>query len=207
MSDAPTTPITDQQAQIQEVQAEAKRTFSLKDRLAGGKRRRDKVTVFLDEDGLSEMADIKRQITATEARLAAGDESDAGRQATEQTLADLQAKLAPVRADVLASTITVYLVAQPDVAVKIVRRDARTVATNQDGVVDDDRFNEAFTRGLVKKAIVKISDSSGAEADLSEVDDFLESLGTLQLQAINAATSNLMFENNVALATTDEPGF
>lgn len=202
---------TSSAADVEEVQVEAKRTFSLKARLAGFKTRQTKVLIFTDEDLVEKVGTLNGTLAMFKGRAEALLDNEANKKAITEArkkVTECEAELAPLKEEMLKTALAVHMVALPDEALKVARKIAkRKSARDEDGKIDEEDRLAIFNMELLHKAITKVVDSSGAEAEDATPEILRDSVPSNQWDRLMSKFTMLQFTDSVAQAAVDDPGF
>lgn len=194
------------------IAAEAKKSFSLAERLKGVKLTTRKVIVFTDEDDVADYGAAERELLLLEARLGDPEISAEDRALMDERAAALEARKVAARSRMLQGALSVHMRAVPDVVMDAGRRAARK-AYAVDGQIPDELIADAnqVQQGYVLGRVVqKIVDSTGAAAefDRDEVADMLRgSLPLPQWTRIVTAYNAIVFTDAIGEQATLDPGF
>lgn len=215
----PDMPINDETAE--KVQAEARKNFSLADRLTGAKQRVTKVLIYTDLDDVDIYNRLNREVqdlVDAMGRMDLGkkEQAELHAQMLEQHN-ELEPKVEEAKAAMLKGALAFTLRAYPNIAVKVARRDARKEFVNKatgslNEGVEQVQVNEWIDMRLLSDSIVEIKDSSG---ELVELGIDRKELGMLlsnmlpptQWQRLYDAFITLTLSDGIAQAATDDPGF
>lgn len=211
MSDTPDIDLTPET--IEKVQTEARKSFSLKDRLNGIKVNTAKHLAFLDESAVDHYIGTKNKLQALATQLEMLQADPLKAESAMRKLEEHDAQLEVVeeaKKAMLESALSIHMVALPDVVVEAARRRAAKGAKQQDGTIDQLVFRKYFDINLVNNCVVKIVDPQGAEADFEPktAGELLQgALGTVQWGQVVEKMSALLFNDSIGAVATDEPGF
>lgn len=202
------------------IQTEAKKTFSLTDKLNGIRTRRSKVLLFTDIESLDRYTVGKGELSRLEQRLgllnSATNVTEAGA-AEKKDLAKqikaLKPKVEELFADALKSSLGVHLRGVPNVVFKVAKREARQRFALNDGTIPAlkiEEYNEFVNVVLLQSAIEKITTPEGEELILlteEQVQELADTLPPTSWDALTNALDALITKDTIADAATDDPGF
>lgn len=205
-----------------EIAEEARKSFSLSDRLKGIKHTADKIVLYTDVKAVSAYSALNREIQAiTDAagRIKINSRTPADERARHEQLVErataLEEQMDEAREAMLAGALSVHLQAFPNVVVKMARREARKVFSDPvTGQIPEDRMSdvkEFIDLYLVGNAIAKVVDSGGEILDLGpreKVGKLLsDDLPPTQWQRLYDKFTVLTLTDEIGSAATDDPGF
>lgn len=195
----------------EEVQTQAKKSFSLSDRLQGTKLATTKVLVFLDLDAVTAWQQQEAETTNLAAALQVADEDE-----KPQALADYTAAedmIEPLRARAFQDALAIHMRAVPQVALEAAQRKARNEFKDDTGQVPEEKRQEFFERQneiLLGQCVTRIVDATGAEAEFTKAGVMGMLRGALpnpQFTRVISAFNTLMFNDSLGRAATADPGF
>lgn len=193
------------------IAADAKKSFSLSDRLRGVKLSTRKVIVFTDEEAVTAFAAVTREEAGLQAVLGAATE-ETDRASLEERQTALTARKEAARTAMLQSALSIHMRAVPDVVVDKARRAARK-AYAVDGTIPDDLLEDANAKQqqiILGHVIHKIVDADGAEADFERdriAEELRAALPLPQWTRIVRAYNEIVFVDSIGEQATLDPGF
>lgn len=202
--------------QVEEIQTEAKRTFSLRERLRSGvKQKRKVVPVFLDLDAVQVYAEKKAvadEVFRQAERPGIKDELRANLLTQHDTLLD---EMSAARERMLESTLSIHLVGLPNKVVKATRSkvllglkaEAKGRPLNEQEIEDG---NDLVKYRLLALGIERIVQSDGSVAEQLEDEDIRaleDELPTVQWDNLSATFDALCFSQQATEEAVNEPGF
>lgn len=192
------------------IATEAKKGFSLRDRLLGIKQAESKVLLFLDLGAVVKYGEAKREHNLLKAKLL-GNTDGEQEGPNAKTLKDSEKALDKLKAAMLAESLAVSLRSVPNIAIKAAQREARK-AYAVDGKIPDESF-EFFAQKINSLTLVDvitgITDSSGEtlKPTIEDIEQLENLLPSTQWDVLNAAVNKLIYRDTVGEQATDEPGF
>lgn len=203
-------------AQVEDIQQQAKASFSLRDRLKRGvKQRRRKVPVFLDLDAADRYATAKAEADGLiRAAERSGIKEDVRTQLLDAHNAKLD-ELEAVRAEMLEETLVIHLVSLPNEIIKAVNAKARLelkAAAKGRPITDEESQELGHTVALrtLAMGIEKIVESDGSERREITEDDCAaleDILGATQWDNLYTTFESMLFTQEAIDAATSESGF
>lgn len=210
---ATSTAEVDTGSKVKEIQEEAKRTFSLRDRLAGIKQATRTVVVYTDPAAAEQWTELDRQRTNLESLMGA-DQLTAENRAEMQTALDgLTETLAEARTQMLEGAFSVHMRAVPQVVLSAAMRETRKrfadPVTKEIAEERTEQADEYRSRYLLGRVIQRIGTADGdLEFDRETVaQDLEEALPIPQWRRIMENYGELVFSDAIGTAATDDPGF
>jgi hypothetical protein len=203
----------------EEIQDRARRTFSLRDRLAGIKHQETKVLVFTDMEVEAEYANIQNRIAFLENAAARYiNTKDAAEEAQRDSLLaqveDLQPKREAVLEKMMDAALSIHMRAFPNIALKAARGQQRRKFQDESGVIPAERIaeaNEWIDNKLLGDCIIGIFDRAGHPMDLGPRDELgkllSETLPPAQWARVYNAYQALILTDQIGALATDDPGF
>lgn len=195
------------------VQTEAKKTFSLKDRLSGIKASTAKIVLFTDPDAARAFAEKDTTATALSGLLADESLDEQLRAEVQHDFDSVDAEREQLRAVFMRTALAVHMRAVPQVVTDRAQRNARKAYALNDGTVPNERredFFEMQNHEILGQVIQRIVDADGADAEFdpktvgAELRDFLPQP---QYQRLLNAFNQLVFNDALAAQATADPGF
>ena len=197
----------------EDVTTEAKRSFSLRDRLQGMKRAESKIVLFTDPDAARDYAEQAFAQDQLGALLQAAKPEDDGYDEAQADFDEGQRLLEQKRAKMLESALAVHMRAVPQVVIEAAQRSARKAYALKDGTIPDEvreRFVQHQNHEILGSVVTRVVDAEGNDYtfDPSEIGDLLlETLPVPQYQRLIQAFNLLVFNDALAQQATDDPGF
>lgn len=206
--------------EVEKAVQHAKRTFDLGARLRGAKLATAKVLVFTDLDAAAAwQAQEQETARLANAIKVLGDlEEDPEEKAN--TIAEATARfteadavLDDLRATAFESALAIHMRAVPQVALDAAIRKATAHFKGDDGEVPEaarEDFYEMQNRILFGQVVTRIVDADGAEGDFDKArlwDALQAAMPVPQWGRVKQTFNALMFNDGLARAATQEPGF
>jgi len=211
---------------IEEIQTEAKKTFSLRRRIQKGvSGRTDRVSIPLDIEAVKAVRAARVAVQEPRMMIAFWEEQIENGQVEEgkydEALAQKKPELEKLEAELDAavalmneSVLSVHLQAIPRVKLKDIRRKVKAEMAPKGKIADKDmeKFTDRVMFSALKLMITDIKDSSGASAEREEDGAFdvaalQDELVESDYDRLTKAANELIFIDQVGLAGTDDPGF
>lgn len=196
-----------------DVTAEAKKSFSLRDRLRGIRAATSKVVLFTDPDAAIAYARhdaVQQQLGSIIAGMPAG---SAERAEVQADYDQGEAEGERLRDEMMRSALAVHMRAVPQVVIEAAQRAARKAYALNDGTIPAEA-QEAYIRfqnhAILGSVITRVVDSEGHDLELDPKtvgDDLLEFLPVPQYQRLIQAFNLLVFNDSLAQQATEDPGF
>lgn len=210
-AEAAASEIIDRAEQIAQVQQEARKTFSLADRLRGVKHAERTVVLFDDPRPAEQWANLDRQRTSLEGLLGQQDLDAEARTDLTKAMESLEQSLTEVRADMEAHALHVRLRAVPPVVLKMAQHAAlerfgvnRRIPEEQEENAED--FRNRFILGRVIQTITTPDGPLEFDRD-SVARELEEALPVPQWRRLADTYTELVFTDAIGQAATDDPGF
>lgn len=205
----------DPEAIIKETQAD----LTLAGRLKGIKHRNKRVLVFTDLDAVDRYNRVNSQLQSLVDAAGNVDLSSEGGPDRHQALLDKHNALEPdldkAREEMMESALAIQLHAYPNIAIKVIRRDARKKFIDPAlKEIPEDRiaeYREYIDMRMLSEAIQSITDSNGAQLDLGpkqEVGALLsDQLPPSQWQRLYDEFIQVTLTDQISTAAQNDPGF
>jgi hypothetical protein len=227
MTDAiPETPPTDEQIMSPEfqekIQENAKKTFSLKDRLQGRTARVGKITVFLNQMNLmraNAMNDTLQRLTDERAKPGV---NAARQQELLEEYNALEERYLKIIDDLNADSLVIHLQSIPRIAIdRMERKVIKRYANINKGKTDPAEMmtpeeiefdsRKAMEQGQITLAVQRIEDADGALADLGQGTDvgftLMSLLSPNEAARLFNTVQQMIFGDDVGRFATDDAGF
>jgi hypothetical protein len=200
-----------------EIATEAKKTFSLKDRIAGAKYGTSKVPLILDIEAAKKHSDLNLQSKQMKAMYDASVERKDSAEEIEhhlQRFNEIDNVREAALETLLESMLSAHLTGVPGAVLDRGTRRARTYLGIKSGdTLDDDKrtaYDEEIAFQNFQTTLVKIVDAQGNIAELgneNELRNFFQALPPTQRFQLNEKVRELLFMDAVGRSAVDDPGF
>lgn len=212
----PVDPFEELQADLESIQAEAKQTFSLRDKLKNAAvGNAERVPLFLDTKAVTARNYAQAKHDEAKQRLdffeGAAEAVDARvLSESRKEVENLAAELKAANEKMLASALSVHLRAIPRIEIKIARREERKrIVGKKGGQITADRqeeFDDAVMRNVINRMLIEVRDAEGNVYD-NDAAALQEDLPEGQWNKLVSTVNRMSFVDAAGNAATDDPGF
>lgn len=221
-SETPSEAPSSAEEEVKAIAGEARRTYSLRDRLHGIKHTKRTVVLFTDLEAVDRWTELDRRLTGIEALLnpeVPDDATEEQRAELDTALADLRATYddlekvrAAAHAEMMAGALAIHMRSVPPAVFKIARHAADKAYALGDGTVPEekhDEWDELRNRIVLGHVIERVSDAHGdLEFDRSEIArDLEETVPQPQWARVTKAYGEIAYTDQIGEAATTDPGF